>query len=59
MTATTHHRDGTITYWAVYRQTWIARAATIPDRELAAMSPTDRQHAIHHLSTQDDQEHTT
>lgn len=40
------HRDGTITYWSVYAQEWRRRAWAVPDRELAAMSPRDRERVI-------------
>lgn len=44
-TKPTLHRDGTITYWSVYRQIWVHRAADIPAKELAAMSVQDRHRA--------------
>lgn len=45
MYETTYHRDGTVTYWSVYHQSWQHRvpAQDIPDRELAAMSETERR----------------
>lgn len=46
----TLHDDGTITYWSVYRQSWVERAAGISDKELAAMSSAEREAAIEHLS---------
>jgi len=44
-----HHNDGTVTYWSVYRQVWVNRATTIPDRELAAMPSSERIRAIRNL----------
>ena len=46
-TKTKFHRDGTITYWSVYRQQWVERSpvADIPDRELAAWSASERKRA--------------
>lgn len=46
---TTCHRDGTVTYWSVYRQCWVSRAADVPDRELAAMSSDERERVLRHL----------
>jgi hypothetical protein len=44
---TTHHRDGTVSYFSVYAQTWTReRAAEVPDRELSAMSERDRRRVI-------------
>ncbi len=34
------HRDGTVTYWSVYRQQWV-RAASLSQEELASMECTD------------------
>ena len=34
----TYHKDGTITYWSVYKQQWVQRAKHIPSEELAAMA---------------------
>ena len=46
---TTCHKDGTITYWSVYHQVWLRRQTTIPDRELVAMSLTERKRVMRHL----------
>ena len=46
----TYHKDGTVTYWAVYRQQWIERAASVPDNELAAMGEKERNKVIEHLA---------
>ena len=45
---TTYHRDGTITYWDVFRQQW-RRGAEISDRTLATMSPKDRERIQRHV----------
>jgi hypothetical protein len=44
------HRDGTVTYWSVYQQSWERRAASVPDRELAAMSEHERHLVQRHLA---------
>ena len=49
----TFHRDGTITYGAVYEQSWIRRARTVPDREFAAMNDSERARATSHLRARD------
>lgn len=48
-TKPTMHRDGTITYWSVYEQSWCYRAEMVPDCELAAMSDADRTRALRHI----------
>lgn len=45
---TTYHRDGTVTYWSVYRQCWVERAESVPDRELAAMDERERERVQRH-----------
>jgi hypothetical protein len=50
---TTCHRDGTVTYWSVYDQTWKRHEYCIPDRELAAMSETERRRVMRHLGIAD------
>lgn len=41
--ANTYHRDGTVSYWDVYRQLWVREpAAAISDEVLASMSDTER-----------------
>ena len=44
-TKTKFHRDGTITYWSVYRQQWISKVepAEVPDAELAQMNQRERE----------------
>jgi hypothetical protein len=46
--------DGTVTYWSVYQQTWVWRAYSIPDRELAAMDSTERELVLRSLATIND-----
>jgi hypothetical protein len=46
---TTCHRDGTVSYWSVYNQQYIERAAMVPDRELAAMDSAERDRVMRHL----------
>lgn len=52
---TTYHRDGSITYWSVYEQQ-IQRVRWIPDRELAACSPAERDRIIRHFFRNNTQE---
>ena len=44
------HRDGTVTYWSVYQQSWCVHVVRIPDRELAAMSTRDVSRILRHFS---------
>lgn len=43
------HRDGSVTYWSVYQQSWVRRAWRMPDEELAACSEHERTRAIRHM----------
>ena len=43
------HRDGTVSYWPVYRQSFVSRADGISDEELAAMNQDDRERVIAHI----------
>lgn len=45
----TCHRDGTVSFWSVYRQQWV-RTRYITDREFAAMNPEQRERARKHLN---------
>ena len=46
-TQPTKHRDGTVSYWSVYKQQWLRdEPINIPHRELAAMGE-DRRRKIH------------
>ena len=45
----TYHRDQTVTYWSVYRQSWV-RSSRIPDAELAAMDTPTRARVMRHLA---------
>jgi hypothetical protein len=41
--ANVYHRDGTVTYWDVYSQSWArVRADRISDRTLSTMSDEER-----------------
>lgn len=44
----TYHRDGTVTYWSVYRQVWV-RSVLVSGEELAAMDERTRARVIRHL----------
>jgi len=46
---TKFHRDGTITYWSVYKQSWQHRVSSIPNEELAAMNEKERSRVMKHL----------
>lgn len=43
------HKDGTVTYWSVYNQSWEHRVASLPDEEYAAMPEKERNAVIRHL----------
>ena len=45
----TYHRDQTVSYWSVYRQSWV-RSSRIPDAELAAMDAPTRERVVRHLA---------
>lgn len=40
------HRDGTISYWSVYRQVRREHVTTIPDEDLAALPTREREKII-------------
>lgn len=42
-----YHRDGTVSYFSIYRQTW-ERKCFMPAHELAALSPADRKRVSAH-----------
>jgi hypothetical protein len=46
----TYHKDGTVTYWSVFMNQWTQRACKVPDRELAAMNPDQRNKVINHIA---------
>lgn len=46
---TKFHRDGSITLWDVYTQSW-ARTARPTNQQLAAMPDAERDRAIRHTS---------
>lgn len=43
----TLHRDGTVSYWSVYNQSW--ERGRPGDRELAAMDSAERSQVVAHL----------
>lgn len=45
----TLHKNGEVTFWSVYDQTWI-RSRVIPDREIAAMASDTRKRVLRHLA---------
>ena len=45
----TYHRDQTVTYWSVFKQSWV-RSVRIPDSELAAMDGATRERVMRHLA---------
>ena len=45
------HRDGTVSYWSVYRQSFVSHAAWISDEDLAAMNTDNRGRVIAHMQT--------
>jgi len=47
---TVYHRDGSVTYWSVYRQQWVRRTDWVPMSELAAMTRDERNRVIKHLA---------
>jgi len=47
---TVYHRDGTLTYWSVYQQSWCVHVVRIPDQELAAMNDTERSRILRHFA---------
>lgn len=54
MKKTVCHRDGTVSYWSVYRQQYMERQCIVPDDELAAMSEDERVRVIRALGLDDD-----
>lgn len=47
----TLHKNGTVTYWSVYRQAWVKNARRISDDELAAMDQRTRGRIISHQAS--------
>ena len=49
---TKYHRDGSITYWSIFRQEWVVCSCMelLPDEELASMNEGERVRVIKHLS---------
>lgn len=46
---TTYHRDGTVTVWNCYAQSWM-RAGAFSAYLLATLSPQERGRVLRHLS---------
>ena len=44
------HRGGSVTYWSVYRQTWVRTHVMPPDQEMAALGERDRRRIEKHIS---------
>ena len=46
-----YHRDGTVTFWAVYEQVWARmRADEIDDKALATMTGAERDRLAKHAA---------
>ena len=50
---TTYHRDGTVTIWDVYTQSWI-RTDRPSDQILASCMPEERERIIRHCGIDQD-----
>lgn len=48
---TTYHRDGTVTVWDVYSQTW-TRTASPSDQILASLSQSERERVMRHVAVE-------
>lgn len=53
--ATRFHRDGTVTVWNVYTQSWDMRTGSPSDRVLASLPTEERERVIKHLERAKDQ----
>jgi hypothetical protein len=42
--------DGTVTYWSVSQQQWVCRTRCIEENDLMAMTPSERNRAVFHLT---------
>ena len=47
--ANTYHRDGTVSYWDVYRQQW-QRSSSIRDQVLASMNDAEHARVQRHIT---------
>ena len=47
--ANTYHRDGTVSYWDVYRQQW-QRSSSVSDQVLASMDDAERARVQRHIT---------
>ena len=50
---TTYHRDGTVTVWDVYTQTW-TRTGRPDDEVLASLDSDERDRVIRHCGLEDE-----
>ena len=57
MKKTICHKDGTVSYWSVYDQMYVRRAARVPDREYAAMGTAERNRVMQHMGIEDHNDH--
>jgi hypothetical protein len=48
---TTYHRDGSVTVWNVYTQSWL-RTSRPSDRLLSSLMPEERERVAKHTSRQ-------
>lgn len=49
---TTYHRDGSVTVWNVYTQSW-TRTGRPSDRVLASLRPAERERVVRHTASRD------
>ncbi len=48
-----YHRDGSVSWWSVYTQTWHRTRCLPPDQDMAAMSAAERRRIALHLAASD------
>ena len=48
--STTFHKDGTITFWSVYDQSWVRHARDLDDADWSSMSPKERARVEKHFA---------
>jgi len=44
------HRDGSVSWWSVYTQTWHRTRVLPPDQDMAAMNAAERRRIALHLA---------
>ncbi len=44
------HRDGSVSYWSVHRQRRVERTRHVPDEDLAALPPRERERILRHVA---------